>query len=380
MSALGEDLLFDVLSRLPAVNLLRFRCVSKSWLALIDSSYFINLHLNRSVSDVKSRKIIAIGRDGNRNNDSCRDFIFYAINFDFGFKIAHLQEIKPPVQYRADWVSFIGSYRFLICIRYSNEKIVLWNPSIRSHRILPFTSVEIEASQCRKYRRYVFSYGFGYDSVIDDHKVVRMVFDRENGDYEVKVYSLKLDTWKNIEKFPLRICRVSMPSFTNGSVNWLVLENKTNPTFSLLVLCLRTEVCQSVPLPEGSHLIRLWVDHCFARGHGLQKLMDNKKSDFWTNVRLRHTDSDEGMVPGEIYQHLKWINAKESLQKNLHSKFQSLKKKLHSESIEICAGDTSYWVDSLVRIERSNNKSIIRKRASHLVERKARGEEFKKQR
>ncbi|CAI9762492.1 unnamed protein product [Fraxinus pennsylvanica] len=201
MSELTEDLLLDVLSRLPVISLLRFRCVSKSWKITIDSSYFIKLHLNKSIKDVNSHKIFAIGRDPSTVND----VIFCTLNFDFGFEFEGVQRIKSPIDNFTEAVSFIGSCRFLICLKYTDKKIVLWNPSIREHKILPYTDVEIEDSRDRKYTRHRFSYGFGYDDLMDDHKVVRLVFDYQNGDYDVEVYSLKLNAWKKIEKFPILI-------------------------------------------------------------------------------------------------------------------------------------------------------------------------------
>ncbi|CAI9762578.1 unnamed protein product [Fraxinus pennsylvanica] len=209
--------------------------------------------------------MLAVGKYHRKENNRLVPvgFIFYVISFDFGFEIADVQEIKPPVQHPNDRVSIIGSSGFLICLRYTlqkscREKIVLWNPSIGSHRILPFTLVEIEALEGRKYRHYTFSYGFGYDNVTDDHQVVRFVLDNYNGEYEVKVYSLKLDTWKKIENIPLiSIFRVSRPSFADGSMKWLVQEKQPNSTFSLLVLCLRTKALRSVSLPEGFKMPRL---------------------------------------------------------------------------------------------------------------------------
>ncbi|XP_042515312.1 F-box protein CPR1-like [Macadamia integrifolia] len=47
---LPEDLIIDILSRLPVKSLLRFRCVSKPWCTLITDPSFIKMHLNRSLA------------------------------------------------------------------------------------------------------------------------------------------------------------------------------------------------------------------------------------------------------------------------------------------------------------------------------------------
>ncbi|CAI9772000.1 unnamed protein product [Fraxinus pennsylvanica] len=376
MAGVSDDVLLDLLSRLPVVSLVRFRCVSKSWSALIDSSYLAQLHLNKSLNDIKSRKMLAVRRVCDWNNVG-RD-IFYAISFDLGFKFSDVQEIEPPVRYLQTRMSFIGSCRFLICLRYQfdrydYEKIVLWNPSARSHRILPFIPVEIEASQDTKDRPYTFSYGFGYDNVMDDYNVVRLVFDDENGDCEVKVYSLKLDTWKKIEKVSLRVLDVSRPSFANGSMSWIVRERKlSNSTFSLLSLCLRTEVFQLASLPKDlipgldfSYVCCHYLNYCcycsdwtykgyyhrFSDDHDLWNIMDCENSDIWTKLRLPISDGEEGMGASEIYQQ----QLKESLLKKLLSEFQSLQK--NPKYMTIFPEDRCSWIDSLVRVERSNNKS-----------------------
>ena len=41
---LTHDLLIQIMIRLPTKSLQRFKCVSKSWLSLISSSHFANLH------------------------------------------------------------------------------------------------------------------------------------------------------------------------------------------------------------------------------------------------------------------------------------------------------------------------------------------------
>ncbi|KAL5787349.1 hypothetical protein ACOSP7_004298 [Xanthoceras sorbifolium] len=45
MVKLPEDMIIEILSILPVKSLIRFRCVSKSWYALVRSSSFISKHL-----------------------------------------------------------------------------------------------------------------------------------------------------------------------------------------------------------------------------------------------------------------------------------------------------------------------------------------------
>ncbi|KAL7216386.1 hypothetical protein ACSBR1_028349 [Camellia fascicularis] len=48
MDNLPYEIMEDILSRLPIKSLIRFRCVSKSWLSLTHNPYLIKLHFNRS--------------------------------------------------------------------------------------------------------------------------------------------------------------------------------------------------------------------------------------------------------------------------------------------------------------------------------------------
>lgn len=43
-----DDIVCDILSRLPVKSLLRFKCVYKRWYSLIRDPYFVDLHLIRS--------------------------------------------------------------------------------------------------------------------------------------------------------------------------------------------------------------------------------------------------------------------------------------------------------------------------------------------
>uniref|UniRef100_K4D590 F-box domain-containing protein n=1 Tax=Solanum lycopersicum TaxID=4081 RepID=K4D590_SOLLC len=53
-----EEILVNILTRLPVKSLVRFKCVSKFWITLISDPYFTKKHLNRARNDQDSRKLL----------------------------------------------------------------------------------------------------------------------------------------------------------------------------------------------------------------------------------------------------------------------------------------------------------------------------------
>ncbi|XP_047339496.1 F-box protein CPR1-like [Impatiens glandulifera] len=83
MSPFPDEILANILSRLPVKCLLRSRCVSKPWLALISSSYFIKLHLNRSVQTKSNLGLLMWKGNSYRvNNDSLDNGVLQPIEVD----------------------------------------------------------------------------------------------------------------------------------------------------------------------------------------------------------------------------------------------------------------------------------------------------------
>ncbi|KAM3339264.1 hypothetical protein P3S68_029133 [Capsicum galapagoense] len=54
----NEEIVVDILSRLPVQSLLRFKCVSKIWMALISEPYFTMKHLKLAKNNQNSPKIL----------------------------------------------------------------------------------------------------------------------------------------------------------------------------------------------------------------------------------------------------------------------------------------------------------------------------------
>ncbi|THG21706.1 hypothetical protein TEA_015018 [Camellia sinensis var. sinensis] len=247
MSSLPEEVLADILSRLPVKQLLRFRSVSSLWRALIDSSDFVKLHLNRSIETKSNLSLIL--RDNHR---------LYSIEFDsLSSAVTAVQLDHHPLRCQDYGTEVWGSCNGLLCLANALDTLVLWNPSNRNSRRLPHAAVEFQ-NLSKYYENRI--YGFGYDSGSDDYKVVRIVaikgVNDDYFDYEVKVYSLKSNSWHRAKKFPhFPNLKKSGGALAGGALHWVVTEELEVYTAGLIVsfdLC--REEYGFVPQPDYSDM------------------------------------------------------------------------------------------------------------------------------
>lgn len=193
--------------------------VCKAWKSTIRSQEFIKAHHDRSMKANSPRTILF--------QRPSKEFSL-SVNFDgegFDNAVPPLR-IRQPPQPQA---SMFGYCNGLVCIKYRNslseaQSFLVWNPSIHRFKRIPFTAIELPADT----KKWPAWYGFGYDSTNDDYKLVRVVVFTKNDDEmgsEVKIYSLKSNTWKKIQSLPC-IKELGMysrqPSFLNGALHWLM--------------------------------------------------------------------------------------------------------------------------------------------------------------
>ncbi|KAG8385828.1 hypothetical protein BUALT_Bualt03G0085800 [Buddleja alternifolia] len=186
MSDIPPEIIRDILSRLPVKSLLRFRCVSKPWRSMIDTKDFIKLHLRHSYNTNSNRTLLV---------DSTQ--LFY-IDLD-SFERLDIGD----TQFEPQTVACSCDGLVLIVFKFNN--IVLWNPATRKLNKLPATPLECQISvkaNCVDER-----YALGYDSKHDDYKVVRVIQASTRVDggclsSETKIYSLRSNSWKQVEDFP----------------------------------------------------------------------------------------------------------------------------------------------------------------------------------
>ncbi|KAL6640913.1 hypothetical protein ACP70R_019094 [Stipagrostis hirtigluma subsp. patula] len=155
--ALPDEIMEEILARLPARSLLRFRCVSRSWDALITSAAFADLHSSRG-----SPKLF-IRPAGYLNS-------FYAWQPGTSGPVT---KIMDSCYFPQDHVFPIGKLChglvLLRCTRYYIHYV--WNPSTGEMLPLPDRTPFWAAGRMP---HPSMSYGLGYSSATGEHKVVRM--------------------------------------------------------------------------------------------------------------------------------------------------------------------------------------------------------------
>lgn len=121
------------------------------------------------------------------------------------------------------WTTVGSSINRLICLSNKENDLCLWNPSTRKNKKLPHLGAKLSYNNC-------FIYDFGSDEFRDDYKGVACIYcycdNRITPSVEVKIYSLKDDSWRSID-YPRDSVRFfDWGKFVNGKIHW---ANSTRP-------------------------------------------------------------------------------------------------------------------------------------------------------
>ncbi|CAJ2638624.1 unnamed protein product [Trifolium pratense] len=206
LPTLPFDLIPEILSRLPVKSLLQFRCVCKSWKSLISDSKFAKKHL--TLSTMHTLHCI-----------SYRHNVHVLLkSYSLDYVLTNITQTQFPSS--DSNVLLVGSCNGIIFLVSDGKDLVqlqLWNPSIRKFKELPPIS---------KPHRFAGIYGFGYDPISDNYKVVVVSSDLTRGDFnknELKVHTLGTDSWKSVSEFPFAIVYAQpLGQYVSGTINWLV--------------------------------------------------------------------------------------------------------------------------------------------------------------
>ncbi len=201
-SHLPQEVVEDILSRLPVKSLKRFKCLNKSWCALIQSPTFIAQHLHHSSQSNNACLLVKHQDNTTKKNmlslipndyDHRHGELDMSVNLGLPFFNEDTQSLKVKGACINGIVCLYGGAQF------GNKDIVLWNPAMREFKVVPACPID-----CPPYADYsVEGLGFGYDAKTKDYKVVRTVYIWEvNGPlypHLIEVFSLNTNAWRKID-------------------------------------------------------------------------------------------------------------------------------------------------------------------------------------
>ncbi|KAL8107370.1 hypothetical protein AgCh_023959 [Apium graveolens] len=211
VKTLPAHLVLEILYRTPVKSLVRFRCVSKSWFALLDHPTFIQMHLE--FNTLRNKLLIC--------NICCDDksALKNSPSGDYSSKlIALLGVTGPPIPLlRVDRhftdrpnypkkinfpdyskrMTLCGSINGIVCLAHYEEMsgrfVALWNPGTNYWN--PIALVENKS--------WVnMSVGFGFDAVKSDYKVICIVSESRVNNFgwsRVEIYSTNQGSWENVD-------------------------------------------------------------------------------------------------------------------------------------------------------------------------------------
>ena len=242
---LPEEVVLEILHRLPVKSLIRFRCVSKSWNSLITTPAFINSHLTRSHSLLSNSNKLIVRH--------CLDKPYvenYKLIDDSNDSFDQIQNIELPLtSRRIQHFRLIGSANGLFSL-FEQERFILWNPSIRKCITLPKPCITVKA-----HGRLTCRPAFGFDPRTNDYKVVRIAFPSDEAKPPlIEAYSLNEDSWKlTSASFPPGIgfsCWHKPAASLGGAVHFAVYDKDNGSRPLVLSFDLGDEVFRLMSLPN----------------------------------------------------------------------------------------------------------------------------------
>lgn len=276
-----EEVMEEILLRLPPKSLMRFKCVSNSWYDLVTEPSFINKHLLLNANNGKTSSSTTLLLRWKLRGQSLDDLLKCNFHDDHHWDEQVLslvtifnrdykdndenndqipcvvEELNMQLSPNGEELGFLptlvgshcsGIICLVDCFPQHKDVIYLCNPSLREFKLI--------STPCRPPNLTSVEYGFGYDPKADDYKFVRILscsdYSTESGLVSrAQVYSLGTDSWREI-KMDMKL------RYYNGSGKGVYLKgvyywwNKVLPDYKDMILSfdMSEEKFQSIPLPD----------------------------------------------------------------------------------------------------------------------------------
>nr|KYP39322.1 F-box protein At4g12560 family [Cajanus cajan] len=224
---LPREVLSNILTRLPAKELVKCKCVCMSWFHLLTDPHFINnynvVH-NNLLSQEKHLLVI------------CRPFspglktYISVLSWNLNDLKKHIFSyvLNPPYEFNSKhkyWTEILGPCNGIYMLE--GNPNVLVNPSLSQFRALPESHF---AGRCRTYSLTDYA-GFGFDPKTNDYKVVvikdlwlKETDERQLGYWTSELFSLNSNSWRKHDAalpLPIEIWGSSpVYTYVNNCCHW----------------------------------------------------------------------------------------------------------------------------------------------------------------
>ncbi|KAG9448688.1 hypothetical protein H6P81_008653 [Aristolochia fimbriata] len=236
-----DEILVQILIRLPVKSLLRFRSVCKAWRSLISEPFFVDFHLHQqSLRDPQILLLSCAGEVG--------EFCLESLADERGILERKLSAV--PVE-----SILTPSCNGLILIhRDYSQCIYVFNVSTRKLLTLPDCSPSLHVNL-----------GLGYDPPVGTYKVVRLFHNRE-GDAHLhcEIFTLGSPEWRRIGEVRYKLDVRGFPASVDGALYWLTdYDSHQNKSEVIISFVLREERFKVIPHPkrcagEKRRYMQLW--------------------------------------------------------------------------------------------------------------------------
>ncbi|XP_030547687.2 F-box/kelch-repeat protein At3g06240-like [Rhodamnia argentea] len=235
-----EDIIIDILLRLPVKSLMRFKCVSKRWRSLISDQHFAKLHLERVISEnvAPSQKII--------KSNPLQTIDYEALDSD---EVNDRAVVKSHDLGGDEPWGLAGSCHGLVSLAVCDGFLV-YDPTTKESRKLPASDLVAE---------HELFLGFGYNSATDDYKILHGAFFKANDGSKKcvsEIFSLRFGSWRWVPcKDVPKVGGVGI--YLNGAVHWIVNHGSGNRTEQAIIpFGLATETFEeAIPTPRVEGIV-----------------------------------------------------------------------------------------------------------------------------
>ncbi|THG07725.1 hypothetical protein TEA_026665 [Camellia sinensis var. sinensis] len=254
---LAEDVVIEILSRLPVKSLLRFKYVCRYWYTLIKSPDFISKHFNQE------------------NNNGHLLVHHYISNID-RYAIALFPDETlsgiPPLHEKLDHLQIpdcmgdvVGPIdgMFLVYTWYSDgDRMALWNPAMREFRRLNV----LEPIFPPNFHAVVNVVGFGLDPLTRDYKIIWIrdfyeaigdeLGDESGDDIDYPYYVVAVYTLGNANQYSILSFDLRLEEFREIEEKELLFESRMN---NLVLFNHETHEIRNLEMYGCGSFLGLWA-------------------------------------------------------------------------------------------------------------------------